>query len=116
GNGTIEGGYITIRVVDGGPNPLFRATSTLSEAFGSPAFTRPANGSELRRGLAEAGGARLQILNGYTEVGRGVDTAPKKAVCEETGLAAELMAVQWDEELGAKCGETWASRGTTLSC
>ena len=22
----------------------------------------------------------------------------------------------WDKELGAKCGETWASRATTLSC
>jgi xanthine dehydrogenase molybdenum-binding subunit len=26
------------------------------------------------------------------------------------------MTVQWDRELGNKCGETWASRGTTLSC
>jgi xanthine dehydrogenase molybdenum-binding subunit len=26
------------------------------------------------------------------------------------------MTVRWDKDLGAKCGETWASRGTTLSC
>jgi xanthine dehydrogenase molybdenum-binding subunit len=26
------------------------------------------------------------------------------------------MQVIWDKELGNKCGETWASRGTTLSC
>jgi xanthine dehydrogenase molybdenum-binding subunit len=26
------------------------------------------------------------------------------------------MQVRWDKELGNKCGETWASRGTTLSC
>jgi xanthine dehydrogenase molybdenum-binding subunit len=26
------------------------------------------------------------------------------------------MSVSWDKELGEKCGETWASRGTTLSC
>src|ERR1700676_4065092 len=26
------------------------------------------------------------------------------------------MTVRWDKELGAKCGETWASRATTLSC
>ena len=26
------------------------------------------------------------------------------------------MTVSWDKELGEKCGETWASRGTTLSC
>jgi xanthine dehydrogenase molybdenum-binding subunit len=39
-----------------------------------------------------------------------------QAVCEETGLPADIMTVKWDKELGEKCGETWASRGTTLSC
>jgi xanthine dehydrogenase molybdenum-binding subunit len=77
GNGTIEGGYIVIRVVDGG---------------------------------------RLQILNGYTEMGQGVYTATIQAVCEETGLPPDLMTIQWDKDLGEKCGETWASRATTLSC
>jgi xanthine dehydrogenase molybdenum-binding subunit len=77
GNGTIEGGYIKIRVVEGG---------------------------------------RLEILNGYTELGQGVYTATMQAVCEETGLPAEIMMVKWDKDLGEKCGETWASRGTTLSC
>jgi xanthine dehydrogenase molybdenum-binding subunit len=77
GNGTVEGGYIKIRVVEG---------------------------------------PRLEILNGYTEMGQGVFTATLQAVCEETGLPADLMTVRWDRELGNKCGETWASRGTTLSC
>jgi CO/xanthine dehydrogenase Mo-binding subunit/aerobic-type carbon monoxide dehydrogenase small subunit (CoxS/CutS family) len=77
GNGTVEGGYIKIRVLEG---------------------------------------PRLEILNGYTEMGQGVFTATMQSVCEETGLPAELMTVQWDKELGNKCGETWASRGTTLSC
>ena len=77
GNGTVEGGYIKIRVLEGG---------------------------------------RLTILNGYTEMGQGLYTATRQAVCEETGLPAELMTVAWDKELGEKCGETWASRGTTLSC
>ena len=77
GNGTIEGGYIKIRVVEGG---------------------------------------RLEILNGYTEMGQGVYTATMQAVCEETGLPGDIMTVKWDAELGEKCGETWASRGTTLSC
>jgi xanthine dehydrogenase molybdenum-binding subunit len=77
GNGTVEGGYIKIRVVDG---------------------------------------PRLEILNGYTEMGQGVFTATMQAVCEETRLPADLMTVAWDRELGNKCGETWASRGTTLSC
>jgi len=77
GNGTIEGGYIKIRVIEG---------------------------------------PRLEILNGYTEMGQGVYTATMQAVCEETGLPASIMTVKWDKELGEKCGETWASRGTTLSC
>ena len=76
GNGTTEGGYITIRVVQG---------------------------------------PRLEILNGYTEMGQGIFTATMQAVCEETGLPSSIMHVSWDEEHGRKCGETWASRGTTLS-
>ncbi len=61
-------------------------------------------------------GPRIEILNGYTEMGQGIYTATRQAVCEETGLPAEIMSVKWDKELGNKCGETWASRGTTLSC
>jgi xanthine dehydrogenase molybdenum-binding subunit len=77
GNGTIEGGYIRLRVV---PGP------------------------------------RIEILNGYTEMGQGVYTATIQAVCEETGLPSEMITIRWDKELGEKCGETWASRATTLSC
>jgi len=61
-------------------------------------------------------GGRLQVLNGYTEMGQGVYTATQQAVCEETGLPPERIAVIWDKEMGSKCGETWASRATTLSC
>ena len=77
GNGTTEGGYIVITVLDG---------------------------------------PRLEIRNGYTEMGQGIYTATMQAVCEETGLPGEIMSVIWDKDLGEKCGETWASRGTTLSC
>jgi CO/xanthine dehydrogenase Mo-binding subunit/aerobic-type carbon monoxide dehydrogenase small subunit (CoxS/CutS family) len=84
GNGTIEGGYIVIRVVD--------QTS--------------------RSGVTPG----LEILNGYTEMGQGVYTATAQAVSEETGLPANIMTVRWDKDLGNKCGETWASRATTLSC
>jgi len=77
GNGTVEGGYIRIRVAEG---------------------------------------PRLEIFNGYTEMGQGVYTATLQAVAEETALPTDIMAVHWDAELGEKCGETWASRGTTLSC
>jgi xanthine dehydrogenase molybdenum-binding subunit len=58
----------------------------------------------------------VEILNGYTEMGQGLYTATMQAVCEETGLPDTVMSVRWDKELGAICGETWASRATTLSC
>lgn len=58
----------------------------------------------------------IEILNGYTEMGQGLYTATMQAVCEETGLPDRIMSVRWDKELGAICGETWASRATTLSC
>jgi xanthine dehydrogenase molybdenum-binding subunit len=61
-------------------------------------------------------GGCIEILNGYTEMGQGVYTATVQAVCEETGLPLEMMSIRWDKELGNKCGETWASRATTLSC
>jgi len=61
-------------------------------------------------------GGRLEVLTGYTEMGQGVFTTIRQAVCEETGLPLEIMDVRWDKDLGAKCGETWASRATTLSC
>jgi xanthine dehydrogenase molybdenum-binding subunit len=60
--------------------------------------------------------AHIEILNGYTELGQGLYTATMQAVCEETGLPDSIMSVRWDKELGAICGETWASRATTLSC
>ncbi|HTA67459.1 MAG TPA: selenium-dependent xanthine dehydrogenase [Bryobacteraceae bacterium] len=61
-------------------------------------------------------GGRLEVMTGYTEMGQGVFTTMRQAVCEETGLPPEIMTVRWDKDLGAKCGETWASRATTLSC
>jgi len=61
-------------------------------------------------------GGRLDVQTGYTEMGQGLFTTIRQAVCEETGLAPESMDVRWDQALGAKCGETWASRATTLSC
>jgi xanthine dehydrogenase molybdenum-binding subunit len=86
GNGTIEGGYIRLRVVAASPSD------------------------------ASARQVRLEILNGYTEMGQGVYTATIQAVCEETGLPADMITIRWDHQLGEKCGETWASRATTLSC
>ena len=89
GNGTTEEGRVVIRVIDGDPPSREGAT---------------------------AGEARIEILNGYTEMGQGLYTATMQAVCEETGLPDAIMNVRWDKELGAICGETWASRATTLSC
>ena len=61
-------------------------------------------------------GGRIEVLAGYTEMGQGLFTTIRQAVCEETGLPQEIITVRWDREIGLKCGETWASRGTTLSC
>jgi CO/xanthine dehydrogenase Mo-binding subunit/aerobic-type carbon monoxide dehydrogenase small subunit (CoxS/CutS family) len=61
-------------------------------------------------------GGRVNILTGYTEMGQGLFTTIRQAVCEETGLPTESMTVRWDQDLGNMCGETWASRATTLSC
>jgi CO/xanthine dehydrogenase Mo-binding subunit/aerobic-type carbon monoxide dehydrogenase small subunit (CoxS/CutS family) len=77
GNGAVESGYLTIRVLEG---------------------------------------PHLEVLTGYTEMGQGIFTTVRQAVCEETGLSPDIMTVRWDRELGAKCGEAWASRATTLSC
>src|SRR6185436_5510871 len=52
GNGTTEGGYIVIKVVEG---------------------------------------SRIEIRNGYTEMGQGIYTATMQVVCEETGLPGEIM-------------------------
>src|SRR5207247_10661829 len=71
GNGTIEGGYIRIRVVLDPPSPS-----------------------------ATARQARIEILNGYTEMGQGVYTATIQAVCEETGLPSSIISLRWDTELG----------------
>ena len=61
-------------------------------------------------------GGRVEVLTGYTEMGQGLFTTVRQAVCEETGLPPESITVRWDKEIGLKCGVTWASRGTTLSC
>src|ERR1700681_4761521 len=58
-------------------------------------------------------GGRLDVQTGYTEMGQGLFTTIRQAVCEETGLPPEAMNVHWDKNIGAKCGETWASRATT---
>jgi xanthine dehydrogenase molybdenum-binding subunit len=84
GNGTTEEGRVVIRVIPPSPE----------------ASAREAHPT-------------LEILNGYTEMGQGLYTATMQAVCEETGLPDSIMSVRWDKELGAICGETWASRATT---
>ncbi|HUA20423.1 MAG TPA: molybdopterin cofactor-binding domain-containing protein [Bryobacteraceae bacterium] len=61
-------------------------------------------------------GGRLEAMTGYTEMGQGVFTSMLQSVCEETGLPIDIMTARWDKDLGLKCGETWASRATTLSC
>jgi CO/xanthine dehydrogenase Mo-binding subunit/aerobic-type carbon monoxide dehydrogenase small subunit (CoxS/CutS family) len=59
---------------------------------------------------------KLELLVGFTEMGQGLFTTVRQAICEETGLSPDIMTVRWNKEMGSKCGETWASRATTLSC
>jgi xanthine dehydrogenase molybdenum-binding subunit len=47
-------------------------------------------------------GGRIEILTGYTEMGQGLFTTIRQAVCEETGLSPEIMTVKWDQERGRK--------------
>jgi len=78
----------------------------------------------LGNGLVESGAVKIRVLErgrlhaftGHTEMGQGLFTNLRQVVVEETGFAPELIDVGWSEELGWKVGETWASRGTTLTC
>ncbi len=45
-------------------------------------------------------GGRLDVLTGYTEMGQGLFTTIRQAVCEETGLSPEIMNVRWDSDAG----------------
>jgi len=60
-------------------------------------------------------GGRLEILTGYTEMGQGLFTILRQVVCEETGLAPDLMDVRAVSHLAVVCGMTTASRATALS-
>lgn len=78
----------------------------------------------LGNGVRETGNVKISVLpngrvaayTGHTEMGQGLFTNLRQAIVEETGIAAENIDVGWSPELGAKAGETWASRGTTLTC
>jgi aldehyde oxidoreductase len=78
----------------------------------------------LGNGLVESGNVKIRVLEGgrvhaftgHTEMGQGLFTNLRQAVVEETGIAPESIDVGWSEDLGWKAGETWASRGTTLTC
>jgi len=59
-------------------------------------------------------GGRLEILTGYTEMGQGLFTVLRQVVCEETGLAPDLMDVRAVSHLAVVCGMTTASRATAL--
>ncbi len=78
----------------------------------------------LGNGVSESGNVKIRVLangrieayTGHTEMGQGLFTNLRQAIVEETGIAPELIDVGWAPELGEKSGETWASRGTTLTC
>ena len=78
----------------------------------------------LGNGIAESGNVkvrvtedgRIQAFTGHTEMGQGLFTVLRQAIVEETGFPPEMIDTGWAPELGEKSGETWASRGTTLTC
>jgi len=76
GNGMVDAGHVTIKVLEGGI---------------------------------------LDVRTGHTEMGQGLFTATRQVVCEESGISPDNVLVGWDKDLGSKVGETWASRGTTLT-
>ncbi len=56
----------------------------------------------------------IEIYHGWTEMGQGVNTIAIQTVCEETGLAPDLMKVYVDTKSETVCGMTTASRATSL--
>ena len=60
-------------------------------------------------------GPRVAAYTGHTEMGQGLFTLLRQSIVEETGLPAGMIDVGWAPELGEKTGETWASRGGTLT-
>jgi xanthine dehydrogenase molybdenum-binding subunit len=59
-------------------------------------------------------GGRLEVLTGYTEMGQGLHTILRQVVCQETGLAPEIMTVRTTSGNDIECGMTTASRATAL--
>jgi len=57
----------------------------------------------------------LHIVTGYTEMGQGLFTILRQVVCEETGLAPEIMSVTAISDADVLCGMTTASRATALT-
>src|SRR5205085_6383854 len=47
-------------------------------------------------------GGRVEVLTGYTEMGQGLFTTVRQALCQETGLPPEIITARWDKEMGAK--------------
>jgi xanthine dehydrogenase molybdenum-binding subunit len=77
----------------------------------------------LGNGVRETGNVKISVLpggriaayTGHTEMGQGLFTLLRQSIVEETGMPAEMIDVGWAPELGEKAGETWASRGGTLT-
>lgn len=58
---------------------------------------------------------RVTIRTGFTEMGQGLFTVCIQVACEETGLPPEQFAATTDTSEDLACGQTTASRGTTLA-
>jgi xanthine dehydrogenase molybdenum-binding subunit len=59
-------------------------------------------------------GPHVIIHHGWTEMGQGVHTIAIQVLCEETGIAPDLVEVLVDTAAGAPSGMTTASRATSI--
>ena len=57
---------------------------------------------------------KIIIRHGWTEMGQGVHNMALQTLCEETGLAPEIIDVEVDTEAQIKTGMTTSSRATAL--
>lgn len=58
--------------------------------------------------------SKVLVKHGWTEMGQGVHSMALQTLCEETGIAPEIVEVEVDTEAEIETGMTTSSRGTAL--
>jgi selenium-dependent xanthine dehydrogenase len=120
------GTYCTGQIMRDSVGGIRKALESVKDIYKSAKYVGIGMGVKstgLGNGMVDAGHVTITVLEngkvdvrtGHTEMGQGLFTATRQVVCEETGISPDKVFVGWDKELGSKAGETWASRGTTLT-